>query len=427
MHYSEERDMKEATYSSVPISPHENFTSIPRSCKDNEHDLYLLNAIFWDDISDEEEAGEVLNDLFSLCELFGGISAVWIEKMEFPPILSSDVPFSGSCNPPKCPWIFIEFDDESDALQAATCLNGLEVGGEKLEGLMYDFNAYSRGLYDERYCCDPTLGNIPPLQNSDKAAAGGVIVVKYYLSTDDLEGCNGDTEEIGAMKKDLITLSLSDRTDKDVFIKRISIITSTDSDSYLDKKRSVVEDGSEESRGELAACVRFSCMSSAMDAVLSLDGTVLGGSSLKASLRRSISAPYPLPISLPLTPSHSIKGDEVTGNVVYNGHIEAANIIALKHFDTTHAQASNTQDNNDIALGSSVVEDACKTEQDSGSNVDLNPESSEVTIDQHTHRRTHNPHAPQTSIYKEAALAPKLDKNIASSHSIKVWYRGRVD
>ena len=402
--------------------------------------LRLENAVFPDDILDEEETDEVLMDLCSLCQVFGDITAVWIEKLnssdEAVDALADDLTSlsctsivlvennngdDSSTNPIESDtiqttalWVMIEYESLNDAMLSLKALDGVCVGGETIQAYLYNYQAYLDGIFDDKYflqCSDDPSAIVTPDGSDIKSPIekGAVIAVKNYIFEEDVEECSGDSEELRAMKRDLLTLSspkidgTDTATESETFVKRVAIVSGRSiSNENGDKKsnntggiyireNAPVEDS-------LVTCVRYTSLSAASNAMLSLDGTLLGGATLKASICRSYSLKTSAECS---TKSMEIVGEttEVEGRVLECTSTNSAqlrNVVAIKRF-------------------------ALPTPIDSTTANGLITSPGYRTMSKSAKKKTHT--APPVSVYKEAVLAPKLEKSSWSRRPIKVRTR----
>jgi hypothetical protein len=396
-----------------------------------EHDLYLENAVFPDDVADEDETAEVLSDLRSLCEVFGHISSVWIEKINRRPLKTVDTGLSrhtgitlDQASVSSSPWVFFEYDTVQDAAVAAAALNGLRIGGEALVVSLYSYSAYASGKCSDMLCWDAQDLSLAGV-NGDGAVAGhdategAVVAIRNYVTADDLESCCGDSEELGAIKRDLIDLTKAHSSSRDTegkepaFIRRVTIMADSD----------ICEDthhvGDEPALGgeRLAACVRYGSRGAATAAMLSLDGTLLGGSRLRAWVRRSSNALQSVSNSgsASLGVEVEVLEDTDVGNACSHGSSAAANqIIALRNIETS---SSTPEGQTGAPLTGSSLDTAA-------------PVTIPIPVGSNTKKTTANNGQglreeavfPVQSAYKEATLAPKLEKKrvMDSRHRIKV-------
>ena len=397
----------------------------------SEHDLYLECAVFPNDVVDEDETAEVLNDLRSLCEVFGHISSVWIEKIIRTPSLTVEtgLPLHAGLvldqtAESKTPWVFIEYDTVQEAAVAAAALNGLCIGGEALLVRMYSYSAYVAGKCSETHCWD-AHGKCLMGMNSDGADLGqgadegAVIAIRNYVTADDLESCCGDSEELGAIKRDLIDLTAAHSSSEESegketsFIRRVTIIADIDSSEDVLPTGHELEIDCE----RLAACVRYSSLDAATAAMLSLDGTLLGGSRLRAWVKRS--SPAPQSVSLHASVSLSVNLEVLENRYLGNAcsHVSPVivnEIIALRNTETS----ASTLEGQAIApsTGSSLDSTARVT---TPIPVGANTKKTSSNIGEGLAEEAV---FPVQSAYKEATLAPKLEKNRVpdSRHRIKV-------
>ena len=372
--------------------------------REGEYELCLENSIFPEDIADEDERREVLEDLHSLCEVFGHISALWIEKDH------------GTCAHPKqsdditnrkdtCQeyWMMIEFEYADDAKHAVVTLNGMCVGGEYVQAGLYSYAAYLAG----EFISDHFMGINESRDDYQKTARGTVVGVRNYISKDDIDDCAGDSMELSAIKRDLLALTsshVSDRDTKNIFVRRVAIVCGTgekSSNKIGEKGDDAEGDGCPMEINSLAACVRFSSLLSAVDAMLSLDGTVLGGTLLRASVRRSH------PSVATIYSSQSI-GEKIDPAIEEDG-IEGNSAIQKKEIVAFKRVSKISQS----PIQSMIV--------DSSISISLNvtPQLSDA-VGQSVMKKKKDKTDPKVSIYKQAVLAPKLDKCARPRQLIKV-------
>lgn len=391
-----------------------------------EHDLYLENAVFRDDVADEDEIAEVLSDLRSLCEVFGHISAVWIEKINKIPLQTvetgllsyADFTFGEPAVSPSL-WVFIEYDTVQEAAVAVAALNGLCIGGKAISARMYSYSAYSAGKCSDTHCWDidylSLLGvNSDGMIGVHSTVEGAVVALLDYVTVDDYEGCSGDSEELGTIKRDLIDLVTAQSSSghreisESAFIRRVTIMAPTGGDDETHPAGDEPALGSE----RLAACVRYSSIGDSTAAMLSLDGTILGGSRLKAWVKRSSNAPQS--VSPQDSAFDAVEGEVLEGS----GNVFANQLIALRTFETTRPTLEG-QSGTPIA-GSSLDPQAPLTPPISaGSNTRKIASNSGESVDEEAVFSVQ-------PAYKEARLAPKLEKNsiLDSRHRIKVLISG---
>jgi hypothetical protein len=385
-----------------------------------EHDLYLEAAVFPDDVTDEDETAEVLSDLRSLCEVFGDISSVWIEKINRTPLqrVETGLPRDtgntrGQAAVSPSPWVFIEYDTVEEAVMAAAALNGLHIGGEALLARMYSYSAYAAGKCSDIHCCDakdPSLSNM----NGDGAIVGhstvegAVVAIRNYVTADDLESCCGDSEELGAIKREIIDLIGARSSSgvmegkKSAFVRRVTVMADSDSSEDAHPSGEAPALGSD----RLAACVRYSSLGAATAAMLSLDGTLLGGSRLRAWVKRSSTAPQS--VSPHASASLAVKVDDVEDtddDTVCScvGILVANQIVALRNIETPQSTL-------DGHTGAPLTGSGLNTAA---------PVISPIPIGSNTKKTAENDGEvvreeaifPVQSAYKEATLAPKLEKN----------------
>lgn len=395
-----------------------------RAGVESERDLYLESAVFPDDVADDEETAEVLNDLRSLCEVFGDLSAVWIEKIRHVPSVTvkSELPCStgipiDQAAESSSPWVFIEYDTVRDAAVAAVALNGLCVGGEALVVRMYSYSAYVAGKCSDKYCWGSE--NLSSLNLDDAGTVaergtseGAVIAVRNYVTSDDLESSSGDSEELGAIKRDLIDLTAAQGGNESPFIRRVTIMADLGDTEDADTASDETVLGS----ARLAACVRYSSLAAATTAMLSLDGTLLGGSRLKAWVKRSSTVPQT--ISLHALASLSVKEELLEDVVVNSGcnhgsSVTANEIIALRNI-VRSPTSSETAIAAPLKAGSSL--------EGADPGTIPTPVGPKRTTANNKEEVVEEVKLPLQSVYKEATLAPKLEKNGApdSKHRIKV-------
>ena len=470
-------------------------------------DLYLEQAVCKDDVADEDEAFEILSDLHSLCQVFGIISDVWVqqgkEKRRFHSNLNdlttSGIMTTGESELLEVPWIFMEFDSLICASRAVGALNCLHIGGEVLEALHYNYDAYQCAMYDSRYCVRAVEDNNEGIHRKSKTTVdvmngnimcecedGAVVLVRNYVSAEDLEDCagHGHGEELAVMKKDLLLLctaqsqsSLSDGL-MERSIRRITILSSddlncshghgdghgqsvvdgetadmntsisntdsnnnnncnnehnTDSDNdndYNDNNNdndndknnngNSNDDGNSDksnnnsnnnsninSTSELTACVRFKSITAATDAMLTLDGTLLSGNTLKASVRI-------------VTPKSIL----LTGPAIVL-HVNYPDINQIK---TTSLTPTSTLTSILVCNSSSVSKELLPVESnkmisglidsvvgDRGSGIPATTSVCEINDNVKVQD-------PRVSVYTEAVLAPKLKKNTVTDGMIKVTH-----
>ena len=445
-------------------------------------DLYLEHAVCRDDVADEVEGMEILGDLHSLCEVFGVISDVWIqenkekekERMRFYPNLllgsvvddGSDVTAAAAYVPLEDPWTFIEFDSIVSASQAASVLSGRHIGGEVLEASLYNYDAYRCAIYDSRYCVRAVkeqIGSVGTVEETHRSVTcececeGAVVVVRNYVTAEDLEECEGLGEELAAIKRDLLLLctaqSQSPHCDSgcdvpvEASVRRVTILSSYDlnnghsvaggetadlhtanggvniinnidngnnenrNDSIISRSRNSKNDSHSDSISdsisELVACVRFNSVAAATDAMLSLDGALLSGNRLRASIRRLTLQTLTLPLTGPatllhvnypdITPTHPSTSTS-TSILPYNFNSVANNQLAIE------LNILNTRPVD------SVIEDL-------GPGIPKAVAASECVIIENAKVQD-----PKISLYAEAVLAPKLKKNTATDGMIKVTH-----
>ena len=378
------------------------------------YELYLENSVFPEDIVEEEEAEEVLADLCSLCEVFGLISAVWVERgrvdcstliddsavdgnVSDEVVLTDGSSSYDSVSTPSLslgPWVMVEYECTRDAVMSARALHGLHVGGEVIQACLYSYSAYLAAIFDDRFNVLDDGGDLTLCGGSDgdKREGGAVIAVKNYLSADDLEECEGDIEQLGAMKRDLLALASPDKAHmageeegarQEVFVRRVVIVT----DSNLERGRE--KEFAAEEPALLFACVRFLSLSAASNAMLSLDGAVMGGAPLKASVRR-------------FRPClNSSKGDSGSGGGSVSGRVEIVAVKKIPKATRVVPQVVSSSAEHGAADGSNGVAAA--------------PEEASFGSKQRK-ERAH----PPVSLYKEAVLVPKLEKSSWSRRPIKV-------
>jgi hypothetical protein len=436
-------------------------------------DLYLEHAVCRDDVADEEEGMEILGDLHSLCEVFGVISDVWIQEnkekkkevMRFHPnLLSGSVPLED-------PWTFIEFDSTVCASQAVSALNGRHIGGEVLEASLYNYDAYRCAIYDSRYCVRAvkeqigSIGTVEGVLQSvtcDCECEGAVVVLRNYVTAEDLEECEGLGEELAAIKRDLLLLCtaqpLHSNSDCDVpveaSVRRVSILSSYDlnhgqsvagggtadlhsangcisvtnnsdnchdndddgnnenrNDSNISSSRNSKNnshsDGNSDRNSDLVACVRFNSVAAATDAMLSLDGTLLSGNRLRASIRRLTPQTLFLPLTGPATLLH----------VNYPDITPTRPSTSTTTTTSTLPSNSNSVANNKLAieLNTSNTRPVDSVHEDRGPGIHKAKAASGCEMIENVKVQD-----PKISVYTEAVLAPKLKKNTATDGMIKV-------
>ena len=184
--------------------------------------LCLENSVFPEDMNDEDETEEVLEDLHSLCQVFGDISTLWIEKVHdtctYPLLHTSSSP----CPHPnphlsqsidvaemdieaeKCSneyWILIEFEDAYDAEKAVLALNGICVGGEYVQAGLYSCAAYLEGIFNNEHFLQMRSITSEGGDRCQTTVRRAVVAVRNYISKIDIEECAGDSEELGAIKR----------------------------------------------------------------------------------------------------------------------------------------------------------------------------------------------------------------------------------
>ena len=452
-------------------------------------DLYLEHAVCRDDVADEEEGMEILGDLHSLCEVFGVISDVWIqeneekERIRFHPNLLigsvlgdvSDVTAAGVYVPLEDPWTFIEFDSLVCASQAVSALNGRHIGGEVLEASLYNYDAYRCAIYDSRYCVRAvkeqigSVGTVEGTQHSmmcegEGKCEGAVVVVRDYVTAEDLEECEGLGEELAAIKRDLLLLCTAQplhfNSDCDVpleaSVRRVTILSSYDlnhgqsvagaetadlhtasgclniinnSDngninddigndenrnysnisSSRNSKNDSHSDGNSDSISDLVACVRFNNAAAATDAMLSLDGALLSGNRLKASIRRLTLQTLSLPLTGAATLLH-VNYPDITPTHYSTSTTTSTSILPSNSHSVANDQLA-------IELNILNTRPVDSVHEDRGPGIPKAKAASECVIIKNVRVQD-----PKISVYTEAVLAPKLKKNTATDGMIKVTH-----
>ena len=466
-------------------------------------DLYLEQAVCKDDVADEDEAFEILSDLHSLCQVFGVICDVWVRQGKdnrrfhsnlMINDLTSGVNTTGESELLEGPWIFMEFDSLICASRAVGALNGRHIGGEVLEALHYNYDAYQCAMYDSRYCVRAVEDDDEGIHSKSKTTVdvmhddimcecddGAVVLVRNYVSAEDLEDCagHGHGEELAVMKKDLLLLCtaqsqslLSDGL-MERSIRRISILSrddlnrshgdghgqsvvdgetadmntsnsNTDRDNNIDDYNDNFKDMNDKnnanndsngnngsnndssndnsgnrdksnsnsnsnSTSELTACVRFNSVAAATDAMLTLDGTLLAGNTLKASIRIVTSK------SLLLT------GPAIVLHVNYPdiNQVQTISLTPPSTLNLTTIFACNSSfvakevlRVESIKLNPVLID---SVDADRGSGIPATTSVCEINENVKVQD-------PRVSVYTEAVLAPKLKKNTVTDGMIKVTH-----
>jgi hypothetical protein len=106
--------------------------------------LYLENLVAPGDVADEAEATEVLNDLLSLCGVFGDITSVWIDSL---PASASPLPAAPATAAPRDdpPLVLLECLTLADALMVSSSLRDAVLGKWGIDAQIFDYSAYQRG------------------------------------------------------------------------------------------------------------------------------------------------------------------------------------------------------------------------------------------------------------------------------------------
>ena len=376
------------------------------------YELCLENSIFPEDIEDEDERREVLEDLYCLCEVFGHISVLWIEKD------------NGTCARPNqsdditnikdaCPeyWMTIEFEYADDAEHAVATLNGMCVGGEYVQAGLYSYAAYLAGEFIDDHFIRIDDMSSETRNIYQETARGTVVAVRNYISKDDIDECAGDSVELSAIKRDLLALSSSHvggGDTKNIFVSRVAIVCGTGKSSFNEMERKGDDTEGRHCPMEinsLTACVRFSSLRSAVDAMLSLDGTALGGTLLRASVRRS---------HLCLDDIHSAEsiGEEIESAVGEDGikgnsAIQKKEIVAFKKVSKISHSSPIQTATVDSSTSITTI------------SLDVTPQLSDI-VALNRKKKKKDKTDPSVSIYKQAVLAPKLDKCTRPRQRIKV-------
>jgi hypothetical protein len=203
--------------------------------------IHLENVVNSEDILDDDEKNEIFSDIQSLCEVYGDISRIWIQKkcliltpltptpsipipftsIPLTPTPSIPIPFTSIPLTPipisNIPWIFIEYSCIEDAKHCVTGLNGINIAGDIITANLYNHSAYLNEYYSEKYIDDHNKDQITvdvDNCNDDKyqitkiiddyeilrkgpSAGPGVVLVRNYISSEDLDDCGDSSEELG--------------------------------------------------------------------------------------------------------------------------------------------------------------------------------------------------------------------------------------
>ena len=113
---------------------------------------------------------------------------------------------------------------------------------------------------------------------------GAVVLVRNYFLAEDLSEAKGKSEDLAALRRDLLQLSRSDASPaspqtpplrKEIgIVRRVSIVDGLNIDGWLSKSSS--------EEGELIACIEYADNAGAEEALVSLDGIVVGGTAVAA-------------------------------------------------------------------------------------------------------------------------------------------------
>ena len=119
------------------------------------HLLCIEKLLSPNDVVDPEETMEILHDICSLCQPFGGVRKVWIEKK---PTDQSSLSFTSQQREEivqqqvsQLPWAFIEFTNLDSAISSVIGLNGKVIGGNVVEAHLYGSKAYHSNLLDNNF------------------------------------------------------------------------------------------------------------------------------------------------------------------------------------------------------------------------------------------------------------------------------------
>ena len=485
-------------------------------------DLYLEQAVCKDDVADEEEAIEILSDLHSLCQVFGIISDVWVQqgkekKRFYSSLMMDNLTTTGESELIEGPWIFMEFDSLMCASRAVGALDGLHIGGEILEALHYNYDAYQCEMYDSRYCVRAVEDNDEGIQSKSKsdttvdvldvmhdnmmcecdegAGAGAVVLVRNYVSAEDIEDCagHGHGEELAVMKKDLLLLctaqSQSQSCPSDGLmersIRRITIlsyndlnhghdhghdhghgqivvdgeatdvntstsISNTDSinnnnniEDDCNDYNNIINDNNNNNNNndndndndnnddnysndksnsnsnitfELTACVRFKSIAAATDAMLTLDGTLLSGNTLKAAIR--IVTSKSLLLTGPSIVLH-VNYPDINGTQTTSSTTSVTPPSTSTSTSTTMIACNSFSVARDVSFVESIKLNSGLSDSvavDHGSGIPTTTSVCEINDNVKVQD-------PRVSVYTEAVLAPKLKKNTVTDGMIKVMRR----
>ena len=221
----------------------------------NEYGIKILGFIEDAQVEDDDEANDTKAELQKLVmDLLPQADASVIKEIVFIPS-TSHVNYHDTVIA-----LTLSFDDCRSLLHA---LEGLEIGGVTLE---YQLVVGSDPL---RVVCDTN-------KNS-------VLVIKHFITDDDIavasvdplthdpSGFYSHTEELLAIKMDLLTLAKGDDATRSV-VKRLLIESSR---------------ASRPSTRCLPVCVGFSSLSAAEEMMIYLEGTMIAGGVIKSFLRRT--------------------------------------------------------------------------------------------------------------------------------------------
>jgi hypothetical protein len=160
--------------------------------------ISLENVLNYEDVLDDDERNEILNDIESLCEVYGDISRIWIQKicLTAAPIVCTPLSSAILISPPltstplthtpisEIPWMFIEYSCIEDAKRCVTALNGINIAGEAISADLYNHSAYIHEYYSKQYICDDNVGDF-----TDR-------MIAEDTNNDGMYGDNKDTNDV---------------------------------------------------------------------------------------------------------------------------------------------------------------------------------------------------------------------------------------
>lgn len=322
-------ELNQHTNESVDLSPTKQFPPLDVisssvdasiSIKPIRAVLQLEDVIFREDVQDEDETQEVLSNLQALCEVYGQISCIWLQHIQNGKGNNNTSSSSTGDDAHNLPLVRIRLTSFQAALTVANTLHNLTVAGSQLVSYLDSrqiqmYARHSRQQHTKEQ--DSEVSKITQKHNElgtddihyDNLNRDIDLFISGYVCSDDLETLSVD--EMIEMKQDLLHLIDSHHPSDDnpntvlpVSMEILashtavqSLVLSTDAHSefyrYLNSSQltetdnyiqDLDQDNQYDDKG-IMGCVGFVEAKQAVQAMLHLHGTVLGGAVIRASVQ----------------------------------------------------------------------------------------------------------------------------------------------